>query len=280
LRPVYLGDALFSCQPLAEAVLAIGADFLFVCKKDGHKTLYEFVDGAPLDEHTVTERKPGKHSLTYRYGWIEGVPLRDGKDALAVNWLAVTITDSQGKTTYDGAFVTSLPLTTDNLVELAACARARWKIENERLVAAFLFNGGVTRWVSRRRQRFPSTVPSWRPFPSRLQAAASTFAGIMKPAPRPTLNWHFSLSLWPPPGSIRPGWRVARRPTAAATHRVSGMSWALGFCRSSPVTIATHMPALSIQTAPNQPCQEAVAASVCTQGLDHTRPERPRLERR
>jgi hypothetical protein len=54
LRPVYLGDALFSCQPLAEAVLATGADFLFVCKKDGHKTLYEFVDGATLDEHTVT----------------------------------------------------------------------------------------------------------------------------------------------------------------------------------------------------------------------------------
>ena len=40
LHPVYLGDALFSCQPLAEAVLASGADFLFVCKKDGHKTLY------------------------------------------------------------------------------------------------------------------------------------------------------------------------------------------------------------------------------------------------
>jgi hypothetical protein len=28
LRPVYLGDALFSCQSLAEAVLATGADFL------------------------------------------------------------------------------------------------------------------------------------------------------------------------------------------------------------------------------------------------------------
>ena len=53
LRPVYLGDALFSCQPLAEAVLATGADFLFVCKKDGHKTLYEFIEGAPLDQRTV-----------------------------------------------------------------------------------------------------------------------------------------------------------------------------------------------------------------------------------
>jgi hypothetical protein len=131
LRPIYLGDALFSCQPLAEAVLESGADFLFVCKKDGHKTLYEYVDGAPLDERMVTERRPGKRSLTYRYRWIEAVPLRDGKDALAVNWLGVTITDETGKATYDGAFVTSLPLTADNVVEIAACARARWKIENE-----------------------------------------------------------------------------------------------------------------------------------------------------
>jgi hypothetical protein len=111
LRPVYLGDALFSCQPLAEAVLATGADFLFVCKKDGHKAMYEFIEGAPLDQRTVTERKPGKRSLTYRYRWIEAVPLRDGKDALNVNWLSVTITDEKGKATYNGAFVTSLPIT-------------------------------------------------------------------------------------------------------------------------------------------------------------------------
>ncbi len=131
LRPVYLGDALFSCQPMAEAVLETGADFLFVVKKDGHKTLYEFIEGVPLDERTVIEHRPGKRSLTYRYRWIEGVPLRDGKDAMNVNWLGVSILDAKGKTTYDGAFVTSLPVTADNVVEVAACARARWKIENE-----------------------------------------------------------------------------------------------------------------------------------------------------
>ena len=97
LRPVYLGDALFSCQLLAEAVVATGADFLFVCKKDGHKTLYEFFDGAPLAERTVVERRPGRRSLTYRYRWIEAVPLRDGKDALAVNWLGVAIADEKAK---------------------------------------------------------------------------------------------------------------------------------------------------------------------------------------
>ena len=41
------------------------------------------------------------------------------------------ISDEKGKVTYDGAFVTSLPITAENVVEIAACARARWKIENE-----------------------------------------------------------------------------------------------------------------------------------------------------
>jgi hypothetical protein len=57
--------------------------------------------------------------------------LREGKDALKVNWIGLTITDASGKTTYDGAFVTSLEVACENVAEIAACARARWKIENE-----------------------------------------------------------------------------------------------------------------------------------------------------
>ncbi len=131
LRPVYLGDDLFCSQPMAEAVLATGADFLFVCKKDSHKTLYEFLKGIELERLVRLERKPGNHSATYTYRWIEGVPLRDGKDALQVNWIGVTLTGASGKTTYNGAFATSLPVTRETVAEIAACARARWKIENE-----------------------------------------------------------------------------------------------------------------------------------------------------
>jgi hypothetical protein len=79
----------------------------------------------------VAEKHPGNKRLSYRYRWIENVPLRDGRDALNVNWIAVTITDAKGKTTYDGAFVTSLPVSKDNVTEIVTCARARWKIENE-----------------------------------------------------------------------------------------------------------------------------------------------------
>ena len=130
LRPVHLGDDLFACQPICEAVLAQGGDFLFTAKPESHKTLYDFMQGAGIEELCFV-RKEGAKKLNCRYRWFSGAPLRDGKDALAVNWIGLTITDAKGKVAYDGAFVTSLAVTRENVAEIAACARARWKIENE-----------------------------------------------------------------------------------------------------------------------------------------------------
>ena len=130
LRPIYLGDDLFACQPIAEAVLSSGGDFLFTAKPESHKTLYDFMDGATLDELQV-RRKEGAKTLTTCYRWFTAAPLREGKDALGVNWIGVTIADASGKITYNSAFVTSLPVTRQTVAEIVACARARWKIENE-----------------------------------------------------------------------------------------------------------------------------------------------------
>ncbi len=148
LKPIYLGDDLFACQPIAEAITASGGDFLLTANPaeasptcfagpgpkppppSSHKALYDFMDGATIEERTITQKVAGKR-LTYRYRWFEKAPLRDGKDAMLVNWTGLTITDTKGKVTYDGAFVTSLPVTRDTVAEIVACARARWKIENE-----------------------------------------------------------------------------------------------------------------------------------------------------
>ena len=130
LRPIYLGDDLFACQPIAEAITATGGDFLLTAKSSSHKALYDFMQGATVEEHTVKQKVAGKR-LSYRYRWFKQAPLRDGKDAMLVNWVGVTITDAKGKVTYDSAFVTSLPVTRDTIAEIVACARARWKIENE-----------------------------------------------------------------------------------------------------------------------------------------------------
>ena len=130
LRPVYLGDDLFACQPIAEAIMAAGGAFLLTAKPSSHKALYDFMQGATVEEHTVKQKVAGKR-LTYRYRWFEQAPLREGKDAMLVNWIGITMTDAKGQTTYDNAFVTSLPVTRDTVADLVACARARWKIENE-----------------------------------------------------------------------------------------------------------------------------------------------------
>jgi Na+-transporting methylmalonyl-CoA/oxaloacetate decarboxylase gamma subunit len=57
--------------------------------------------------------------------------LRASADALCVNWFSVEIRNASGKRTYYNSFVTDLPVTAATVAELAACGRARWKIENE-----------------------------------------------------------------------------------------------------------------------------------------------------
>ncbi|MGH7936689.1 MAG: ISNCY family transposase, partial [Chthoniobacterales bacterium] len=123
LRPVYLGDDLFACQPICEAVLASAGDFMFTAKPQSHKPLYDFMNGAAIEELSVTRKEDAK-KLTYRYRWFAGAPLREGKDALNVNWIGVTIIGAKGKTVYEGAFATSLSVSRENVAEIAACARA------------------------------------------------------------------------------------------------------------------------------------------------------------
>ena len=130
LRPVFLADDLMSCQPVAEAIQAVGGHFILTCKPSSHKTVTEYLHGAKLEEHRETVCKRGKRTATV-YRWLCDVPLRDSGDALKVNWFSIGIVNGKGKRTYHNSLVTDLPVTPGNVAELAACGRARWKIENE-----------------------------------------------------------------------------------------------------------------------------------------------------
>ena len=130
LRPVYIGDDLFACQPIAEAINVVGGNFILTCKPASHQTIAEYLDGAALSEHRQIVSKRGKR-ITTTYRWLSAIPLRATDDALAVNWFSVESHNHSGKRTYYNSFVTDLPVTADNVAELAACGRARWKIENE-----------------------------------------------------------------------------------------------------------------------------------------------------
>jgi hypothetical protein len=130
LRPIVLGDDLFACHPIAAGVQGEGGNFIFTCKPASHPTITEYLAGAELEEHRQTVVTRGKRTTTI-YRWLSAVPIRATADALIVNWFSVEIRNAKGKRTYYNSFVTDLPVTSATVAELAACGRARWKIENE-----------------------------------------------------------------------------------------------------------------------------------------------------
>src|SRR5476651_1451007 len=116
--PVYLGDDLFSRQPICQAVLDAGGHFLFVCKPDSHKAIEEFRAGIDLDEWIDRIRR-GKKWFSYRYQWLTGVPLRGDANAMTVNWLMIEISDGDGNVTYRNSFITDLDVSRENVADLA-----------------------------------------------------------------------------------------------------------------------------------------------------------------
>jgi hypothetical protein len=86
--------------------------------------------GAQPERHEVKVSKR-KSTETRRDRWFQDVPLRDGKDAMLVNWIGMEIADAKGKVKFASAWVTSMPVSKHNVADIADAGRARWKIENE-----------------------------------------------------------------------------------------------------------------------------------------------------
>lgn len=130
----FLGDDLYAHQPICEAILAEQCHFLLTCKPDSHKILYEWVDDlariGKIETHTVHWRH-GKKQFIDIYRFVNEVPLRDGDDAMHVNWCELVTTNEAGKTIYTNTFATDHVLSIKNIVDVVKAGRARWKIENE-----------------------------------------------------------------------------------------------------------------------------------------------------
>lgn len=129
-----LGDDLYSRQPVCEAALEAKFHFIFTCKPDSHKTLYEYVEGMRktnmLDVVEVS-RWTGKRREFDKYSYAHQMPLRDGDDALRVNWCELVTTDSAGKVLYSNSYVTDHAINDNNVAKIVEDGRARWKTENE-----------------------------------------------------------------------------------------------------------------------------------------------------
>lgn len=129
-----LGDDLYCKQPICTLILEHELDFILVCKPDSHQTLYQWLEGLEARgaiETVVEKRWTGKKYEIDTYRFVNQVPLRDGDDALMVNWCELTTTSSTGEVIYKNAFATNFTISKNNVKEIVADGRARWKIENE-----------------------------------------------------------------------------------------------------------------------------------------------------
>lgn len=134
LGTTLLGDDLYCHQPFCESVLDSCLNFIFVCKPDSHKTLYEWIsdlDGLGAVETVVVRRRHGKKREIDTYRFVNQVPLRDSDDALMVNWCELRTTTSDDKVLYHNAFATKHEITKRNVVQIVTAGRTRWKVENE-----------------------------------------------------------------------------------------------------------------------------------------------------
>jgi hypothetical protein len=129
-----LGDDLYCKHPFCSLLLEKELNFILVCKPKSHKTLYEWVgelEAMGEVEKVVVRRWTGKAREIDTYRFINHVPLRDGEDALFINWCELTTEGEDGTVIYKNAFATSYEITRDNVMGIVHTGRARWKIENE-----------------------------------------------------------------------------------------------------------------------------------------------------
>jgi len=131
LNPVFLGDDLYSNYPVCTAIMEKGMHFIFTCKPDSHRWLYDSIDQGCMKGKTV-EKWTGREHLEYRYRWYNEVEIREEKPRLLVNIFSLEIWNQEkGKMTYQNSWITDLEVEEKNIQEMTECARARWKIENE-----------------------------------------------------------------------------------------------------------------------------------------------------
>src|SRR5262245_28348300 len=130
-----LGDDLYSKAPFCALALHQGFNFILVCKPDSHPKLYDrlaFWQAQGAITQCEQRRRQGRLTEVAIYRFINEVLLQGGKQALAVNWVEMTVVNAQtGAQLYYNTFITNHRLSMANVAQVAQAGRGRWKIENE-----------------------------------------------------------------------------------------------------------------------------------------------------
>jgi hypothetical protein len=129
LPAVIVGDSLYSNQPFINELTKYNFSYILTAKPNDHKSLYSDIEGLKkaglLDKIEKQENK-----RRYVYEWTNDVPLNGNSKSSLVNFVQLFIYKGE-KQTFRSAWITDIKITEENVIDVVAGGRARWKIENE-----------------------------------------------------------------------------------------------------------------------------------------------------
>jgi hypothetical protein len=104
--------------------------YVLVAKPADHRTLFEWVaEIRNMNEIERFEFRDEKGRI-HQYEWVNHIPLGADPKSPDVNYFQFKLVVN-GEVNYHNSWVTDIPISKYNIVELTLIGRARWKIENE-----------------------------------------------------------------------------------------------------------------------------------------------------
>ena len=134
-KVIITGDDLFSGDPFCKLLLTHSFHFILVCKPSSHTTLYQYV--AELEQagdiKKISRRQwNGQFHELHTYRYADNLPLKQGNDALSVNWAELTVINTKTQEVmYRNSFITDFKIDRTNVQSIVQAGRTRWKVENE-----------------------------------------------------------------------------------------------------------------------------------------------------
>ena len=134
LKPVVMQDALGATAPQLSLCQQLDLRFLIAVKPGSHAHLFEAIGSGTEDEWFADDSEDGRRCAR-QLRLVHDVPLNEAhRDTVRDTVLQAQEVPPKGRTAGQPRTwtrITDLPLTRAEASEAQACARSRWKIENE-----------------------------------------------------------------------------------------------------------------------------------------------------
>jgi len=128
---IIVADGLSSNAPFIKLLGEHSCRFILVCQESDHEYLTNWVNAASAEDAPTIECEDAKKHLKLTYQYMKGVPLNDSNSDVLVNVVKMWEHNLKTGQTRKWMWATDLNVTRNNVRDIAAGGRARWKIENE-----------------------------------------------------------------------------------------------------------------------------------------------------